>query len=597
MHDLGLVVTLSAALATALVFGYYTHRLGLSPILGYLLAGIALGPNTPGFIADAKIAGQLAELGVVLLMFGVGLHFHLKDLLAVKSIAIPGAIGQSIVATALGAGMALWAGWSFSAGLVLGVGISVASTVVLMRVLVDNRRLDSPEGHVAVGWLVVEDIFTVLALVLLPALFGPTGVGTEIGGLALTLGIAVLKLGLLVFLLLFVGGRVIPWMLTKIARTRSAELFTLTILALALVLATGSALLFGVSMALGAFLAGMVVGQSKVSHQAAADALPLRDAFAVLFFVSVGMLFDPQFVLERPALVLGTLAIILIGKPLAALAIVLLLGHSVRTGLTVAIGLAQIGEFSFILAEMGRRIGVLPGEGHSLLVAGALISITINPPLFRAIEPIENWLRCRRRLWRLLNRGTASRAETLQAQAASRLAQDEHALRAVVVGYGPVGQTITRLLREFNIQPVVVDLNLETITELAAAGHPAIYGDAARAEILKAAGIGKARYLLVTLPDLAGRLPVIITARELNADLKIFVRARYLGERSMLEEVGATWVCYEEAEAAVALADTMLREVGADQTRIENEANKIRDEFALRRPAPILPTVSDPPGP
>src|SRR5688572_18293340 len=320
MHNIDLILTLTLGVSSALNLGYITQRLGLSPILGYLLAGIAAGPYTPGPVADARLASQLAEVGVILLMFGVGLHFHLKDLLAVKAIAIPGAVGQSVVATALGALIAWGAGWTLGSGIVLGIAISVASTVVLMRVLVDNKALDTPQGHVAVGWLIVEDILTVLVLVLLPVVASSAGKGGGAAAIAGSLGLALLKIGVLVFLVLVLGSRVIPWILTLVARTRSRELFTLAVLALALVVATTSAVVFGASMALGAFLAGMVVGQSKVSEQAAADALPMRDAFAVLFFVSVGMLFDPRFLLQQPVLVLAVLGVILIAKPLVALA-------------------------------------------------------------------------------------------------------------------------------------------------------------------------------------------------------------------------------------------------------------------------------------
>ncbi len=520
-------------------------------------------------------------------MFGVGLHFHLKDLLAVRSIAIPGAVGQSLVATILGTCLALGFGWSVGAGLVLGVAISVASTVVLMRLLIDHDRLSSVHGHVAVGWLIVEDILTVLVLVLLPALAAASSGGSGgLGSVAAALGVAVLKVAVLCALVVLVGARAIPWLLAHIARTRSRELFTLTILVVALAIATGASMRFGVSMALGAFLAGLVVGQSRVSHQAAADALPLRDAFAVLFFVSVGMLFDPKFVVDEPGLVLGTLAIILVGKPIAAVVIVLALRRPVRTALTVAVGLAQIGEFSFILAEQAHALDILPDEGHSVLVAGALFSITLNPLLFRAIAPLERWLRARNRVWGLLSRNAATGGESAGG-AAAELDGDAGKIHAVVVGYGPVGQTLSRILRGFGIDPVVVELNVDTVSRIASAGHPAIYGDATRPEILRAAGIERARFLIVTLPDVAARIPVIIAARRLNPGLKVLVRAHYIGERELLEEVGATAVCYEEAEAAVALAGVLLREVGADRDGIEEEAKRIRDEFALGAPEPI----------
>lgn len=583
MHDLGLLVTLAAALGAALGMGLVTQALRLSPIVGYLLAGVVIGPYTPGFVADRAVATQLAEVGVILLMFGVGLHFRPRDLYAVRAIAIPGALGQSLVAIGLGAALAAALGWRLGAGLALGAGISVASTVVLIRVLTEGRRLETPEGHVAVGWLIVEDVLTVILLVLLPSL----AVAAEVGGgasdgLVGALVGAIGRVALLAALMLGIGGRVIPFLLARVARTRSRELFTLTVLALALVIATGAAVLFGVSMALGAFLAGMVVGQSPTSHQAAADALPLRDAFAVLFFVSVGMLFDPGFVLAEPWLVLGTLGIILLGKPLAAIAIVLALRHPVRTALTVAVGLAQIGEFSFILADVAHRLGVLPAAGQSALIAGALISITINPVLFRAVGPMEAWLRRREGLWSRLHRRSEARARSLNAATAAQLGAAEPGTLAVVVGYGPVGQTVTRLLREFGVQPVVVEMNIGTVTRLHAAGHAAIYGDASRPEVLRAAGIERARYLLVTPPDLPSQIPVVLAARELSPDVRVLVRAHYLNAGGMLAEIGATAVSYDEAEAAVTLAAFLLRDIGAPADRIEAEARQIRDELAAR---------------
>jgi CPA2 family monovalent cation:H+ antiporter-2 len=487
MHNFDLIFTLTVGFSAALLLGYVTQRLGLSPILGYLLAGIAAGPHTPGPVADARLAGQLAEVGVVLLMFGVGLHFHLKDLLAVKGIAIPGALGQSLVATLLGAVLAWVAGWTLGAGLVLGIAIAVASTVVLMRVLVDHKMLDTPHGHVAVGWLIVEDILTVLVLVLLPAIARSSGGSGGALSIAGSLGLALLRIGALVFAVLVIGARVIPWILTHVARTRSRELFTLAVLAMALLVATASAALFGASMALGAFLAGMVVGQSKVSEQAAADALPMRDAFAVLFFVSVGMLFDYHFLLEEPLLVLAVLGVILIAKPLTALLIVLGLGYSVRTALTVALGLAQIGEFSFILADLARQLKILPPAGHSLLVAGALLSISLNPLLFRLVGPAETWLRRRRRLWAWLSGRAERRGQGATQETVTRLKED--APRAIVVGYGPVGQVVRRILETFGLHPVVIDLNVDTVNKLVAEGAPAVFGDAGKSDILRAAGV------------------------------------------------------------------------------------------------------------
>ena len=581
MHDLGLIPMLAAAFGAALVLGYLTQRLGLSPILGYLLAGVVVGPHTPGFVADPKLAGQLAEVGVILLMFGVGLHFHVKDLLAVKSIAIPGAIGQSLVATLLGAVVAWGAGWSLAAGLVLGLAISVASTVVLMRVLVDNNVLATPHGHIAVGWLIVEDIFTVLVLVLLPVAARSLNEGSgDAVAIAKSMAWSFLNLGVLAAIVLVAGGRVIPWILTRIARTRSRELFTLAVLGIALAIAVGSAGIFSASLALGAFLAGMVVGQSKVSDQAAADALPMRDAFAVLFFVSVGMLFDPAFLLAEPVLVASVLAIVLVAKPLAALVIVIVLGYSVRTALTVAIALGQIGEFSFILAQAARELDLLPAEGSSLLVASALISIAVNPLLFRWVGRLENTIKARPALWSLLNRRAESRGREANAEAAERLKDDDGGARAVVVGYGPVGQTAVRILQSFRIRTVVIDLNIDTVSRLTETGGLAIYGDAAKEDILKAAGADRAKYLVVTMPDPDYHVPVIQTARRINQDLQVISRSRYVNERETLERLGVTAVVFEEVEAAAGLTELLLRAEGTAEESIEAEIRKVRAEFA-----------------
>src|SRR5712691_6375344 len=397
MHHLDLILTITGGLAVALALGYLTHRLGLSPIVGYLVGGIAVGPHTPGFVANQALAEQLAEVGVILLMFGVGLQFQLAELLAVRRVALPGAVGQILVATGLGAVVARVFGWDWRAGIVFGLALSVASTVVLLRVLTDHRALHTPTGHIAIGWLVVEDLCTVLVLVLLPAVFGGPSAG--LSPMLLALGVAALKLTVLVGFTLVVGGRLIPWLLERVAATRSRELFTLTILVLALGIAVGSAMLFGVSMALGAFLAGMVVGRSDFSLRAASEALPMRDAFAVLFFVSVGMLLNPRHLLEAPGLVAATLGVIILGKPLEALGIVLLLGYPIKVALAVAVALAQIGEFSFILAMLGNKLGPLTDAATNTVVAAAIVSITLNPLLYRLVEPATAWAARQQRLW------------------------------------------------------------------------------------------------------------------------------------------------------------------------------------------------------
>jgi CPA2 family monovalent cation:H+ antiporter-2 len=596
MHDNALILTLATGFSLALAFGYLTQRLKLSPILGYLLAGIAVSPFTPGPVADQGLANQLAEVGVILLMFGVGLHFHLKDLWDVRKVALPGAIVQSLLATILGMLVAHLFGWPWTHGLILGIAISVASTVVLIRVLSDNGLVDTAKGHIAVGWLIVEDVFTVLVLVLLPAIATAGGLATVsgaeaagggqsgggIGPVLLSIGLAVLKIAVLGVLVLLVGGRLIPWILAKVARTRSRELFTLSVLAVALAIAVLASVAFGASMALGAFLAGMVVGQSKMSEQAAADALPLKDAFAVIFFVSVGMLFNPALVLQNWALFLAVMGIILVAKPLGALFIVLILGRPVGTALTVAAGLAQIGEFSFILSSEAQRLGLLPAEGSSVIVAAALVSIGLNPLVFKGTLRLESALRGKKRLWRVLNRKAEAKGSGLNFDAAPRI-ETGKAVRAVVVGYGPVGVTACRLLEGFGLEPVVIDLNVDTVARISAQGGLAIYGDAGKAEILKAAGIDRSRYLVVTLPDLASRIPVIVAARQLNANIKIFSRAHYLSERDALEELGVTEICYEEAEAAVGLARLILAEEGAEESRATKSIDELRSALALRR--------------
>jgi CPA2 family monovalent cation:H+ antiporter-2 len=396
-HHEDLILTLTGALTAAVILGFMTEKLKLSPIVGYLLAGIAVGPFTPGFVANHELASQSAEIGVILLMFGVGLHFHVKDLLAVGKVAIPGAVVQIAAATVLGAVSTRMLGWSWSAGAIFGIAISVASTVVLTRVLEDNQALQTPAGLLAIGWLVVEDLFTVIVLVVLPALApGMSGDAVSGGNIGITLGIALLKLGALVVFTFVIGGKAIPFCLGEVERTGSRELFTLTVLVLALGIAVGAARFFGASMALGAFLAGMVVGQSNYSARAASDALPMRDAFAVLFFVSVGMLLDPGAIVTQWRLMLITLGIIFLGKPLAALLVTLALKRPLASALVIAVALAQIGEFSFILAALATSLKVFPTEAMNALVFGSIVSITLNPLLYRAIVPITRWLEKRK---------------------------------------------------------------------------------------------------------------------------------------------------------------------------------------------------------
>ncbi len=592
MHNLDLILTLTGGLAAALVLGYLTHRLGLSPIVGYLLAGIVVGPHTPGFVADQKLAEQLAEIGVILLMFGVGLHFHLKELLAVRRVAVPGAVVQSLVATALAAGMARAFGWDGAAGVVFGLTLSVASTVVLVRVLADNNDLHTPAGHIAVGWLVVEDLFTVAVLVVLPALFGGGQAGPA--GVLLALGLAGVKIAALVAFTFLVGGRVIPWLLDGVAATRSRELFTLTVLVLALGIAVGSAKVFGVSMALGAFLAGMVVGRSEFSLRATAEALPMRDAFAVLFFVSVGMLLDPRHLLAEPGLVAATLAVVLLGKPLAALGIVLFLGYPAKTALAVAVALAQIGEFSFILAALGKELGILTETANQTLVAAALVSITLNPFLYRLIDPVEAWAARRPRLWGWLNARARQALPGEPSRPVGRDADADRRHRAVVVGYGPVGQTVTRLLRENEIRPTVIELNLDTVRRLRAEGVAAVYGDASHRDTLKSAEVDRAGSLILSAAGMKGSEEVIRLARELNPAVRVLARSAYVRELPALRQAGADRVFSGEGEVGLALTETILRELGATHEQIDRERERVRADLFGRNSDGADAVLSEP---
>jgi len=564
VHDIDLILTLTGGLTAALVLGYITQQLRLSPIVGYLLAGVAVGPATPGFAADAAIAEQLAEIGVILLMFGVGLHFRVRELLAVRHVAVPGALVQSGVATLLGAIAGRLLGWEWSTAIIFGGAISVASTVVLIRVLSDNRDLHTRTGHIAVGWLVVEDLLTVVALVLLPALVGPTALSAS--GIAAALVLAATKMAILVVMTVVVGGRVIPWIMERIAATRSRELFTLAVLVIALGIAVGSAKLFGVSMALGAFLAGMVVGRSEFSLRAASDALPMRDAFAVLFFVSVGMLFDPTALVRSPWAIAAALAIVLVAKPLAALVIVLALGYPRRVAVPVAVALAQIGEFSFILASLGAQLGVMPADAVNTLVATAMVSITLNPLLYRSIDAWERWL-----------------ARWLPA--ADREADEEPAgeqaptQRAIVVGYGPVGQTVTQLLLDNEIEPTVIELNLDTVRRLRAFDVRAIYGDASRPEVLAEAGATRAANLILTSGTGSLDEEIIRRAKELNPGIHVLARTQYVRELPKLQRAGAEDVFAAEGEVALAFTARILERLGASGEQIDRERRRVEATF------------------
>jgi monovalent cation:H+ antiporter-2, CPA2 family len=568
MHSLDLILTLAGGFGAALIFGLVTHRIGLSPIVGYLLAGVLLGPHTPGFTANAEIAQQLAEVGVILLLFGVGLQFHLEELVRVRRVAVPASVGLTFAATAAGAGVGHIFGFQWLGAVVFGIALSITSTVVLVSLLAERRELHTPAGHIGVGWLVVEDLFTVLVLIVLPSLVGSTA-STD---MLIAAGLALVKLVALVAVTFVVGGRAIPWLLTRVAKTHSRELFTLAVLVTALTIAVGAAELFGASMALGAFLAGMIVGRSDFSSRAATEALPMRDAFAVLFFVSVGMLFDPHFLLEQPALVAATLALVLFGKPVIATAILLLLRQSPRQALVLGIGRGQIGEFSFILGTLGQELGILSHDAGSALVAASIGSISLNPLLLRLAPRIDPYLP-----QRALEKGPgpsespAPLGESQAPPAASRRAARH---RAVVVGYGPVGQTLCRLLAESGIETVVVELNIETVRELRLRGIAAVYGDAGRKETLEEAGVAKAVSLFLTAPVEVDN-DVVRRARELNPELFVVARCSYLREVEKLKKAGADAAFSGEGEVALAMTEFMLTRLGATPEQIDHERERV----------------------
>jgi CPA2 family monovalent cation:H+ antiporter-2 len=556
-HDISLITTVAAGLGLALVLGFLAARLKLPALVGYLLAGVLIGPGTPGFVADMAIAAQLSEIGVMLLMFGVGLHFSIDDLMAVRKIALPGAIAQMAVATLLGMAVAHWWGWSPGAGLVFGLSLSVASTVVLLKALESRGSLDTMNGRIAVGWLIVEDLAMVLVLVLLPALAGALGgqgsaAAGDAGALWTTLGRTLLQVVVFVALMLVVGRRVFPWLLWQVTKTGSRELFTLCVVAAAVTIAYGSAALFGVSFALGAFFAGMVLRGSEFSHRAAQDSLPLRDAFAVLFFVGVGMLFEPRVLVEQPLQVLAVVGIIVLGKSLAATAVVLLFRYPLNTALTVSASLAQIGEFSFILAGLGVSLKLLPAEGPSLILAGALISIALNPLVFKAIEPLQRWLRQHSELARKLEARDDPLAELPADTEARYLAR-----QVVIVGHGRVGRHITAALGEAGVPYVVADQNRERVEALRAQGCAAVLGDASDPAVLIQAHIARARMLVIAVPDTVGVRRMMEVARTLNPGIQIVVRSHSEQQAERLRDDGADQVFLGERE----LAQAMVRHV------------------------------------
>ena len=561
-HEVNLITTIAAGLGLAMVFGYIAARLNLPPLAGYLLAGIVIGPNTRGFVADVALAGQLAEIGVMLLMFGVGLHFSLGDLASVRRIALPGAVVQILVATALGTITAMLWGWSFGAGLVFGLALSVASTVVLLRALESRNALETFNGRIAVGWLIVEDLVMVLMLVLLPPLanaLGGSAHGAAAGpGLGAALAMTFAKVGAFIALMLVAGRRIFPRILWLMAKTGSRELFTLCVIAAAVGVAYGAAALFGVSFALGAFFAGMMMRESSLSHRAAAESLPLRDAFAVLFFVSVGMLFDPAVILRQPLAVLAVVAVIMFGKTLAAIGLVLLLRYPLNTALTVGASLAQIGEFSFILAGLGVEYGLLPEEGRSLILAGALISIALNPAVFAAVEPAQRWIRARSELARRLEQLADPLAVLPDDVDASMLTG-----HVVIVGHGRVGKRIAAALREHHVPFTIAEQNRELVEQLREEGAHAVSGDAADPAVLIQAHVARAAMLVIATPDTVGFRKMVDVARKLKPDIQIVLRTHTDEEATLLrrENVGAVFM--GEHELAKAMTQYVLEHMRA----------------------------------
>lgn len=561
-HSTPLITTIVGGLALAYILGMIAQRLKISPLVGYLAAGVLAGPFTPGFVADTSLAPELAEIGVILLMFGVGLHFSLKDLMAVKAIAIPGAIAQIAVATLLGLGLSAFFGWGLFSGIVFGLCLSTASTVVLLRALEERGLIDSQRGQIAIGWLIVEDLAMVLALVLLPAVANilESSDQTSISELMINLGITIGKVVAFILIMMVVGRKLIPWILAKTAATGSRELFTLSVLALALGIAYGAVTLFDASFALGAFFAGMVLNESELSHRAAQDTLPLRDAFAVLFFVSVGMLFDPMVLIEHPLGILATLAIIIIGKSAAALVLVRMFGHSRRTALTISASLAQIGEFAFILAGLGVALNVLEPDARNLVLAGALVSIMLNPVLFSLLDRY------------LAKTETKEEVEQLQQEEL----EEEMPVpvdicgHAIIVGYGRAGSMLSEKLLAQSIPLVIIENSRNKFAELKEKSLNTVLGNASTKESLALARIDCAKSLLLTIPNGYEAADIAETARSMNPDLNIIVRAHfddiivranYDEEASFILEKGANHVIIDEDQTASAMADMLIKEV------------------------------------
>ncbi len=561
-HNINLVTTIAVSFGLAMLFGYIAARFRMPPMIGYLVAGVIIGPATPGFVADIALARQLADIGVMLLMFGVGLHFSLEDLLAVRRIAIPGGLIQMIAATALGVATALFWGWAFGAAIVLGLALSVASTVVLLRALESSGALKSINGRIAVGWLVVQDLVMVFVLVLLPALANVRGgdatlrPGSDQGwwmALAITLG----KVAAFVAVMAVAGRRLLPRLLWLVARTGSRELFTLCVVAAAVGVAYVAAAMFDVSFALGAFFAGMMMRESELSHRAAEESLPLRDAFAVLFFVSVGMLFDPMVLIDEPGKVLAVTAIVMVGSPIVAMALVLAFRYPLNTALVVGASLAQIGEFSFILVGLGLSLGLLPPAGQSLVVAAAILSISINPLLFSALRPAHVWITERSSLARRLE-NSADPLAALPMSTSERFLSGQ----VVLVGYGRVGRRIAQAMDENGVPYVVAEQNRERVEELRKRGIAAVSGDASQPAVLIQAHVAKAGMLVIATPDTVSVRRTAEIARTLNPAIEIVLRTHDEEEASLLESENVGTVFFGEHELATAMTRHVLARRG-----------------------------------
>ncbi|MCX8571696.1 MULTISPECIES: YbaL family putative K(+) efflux transporter [Hyphomicrobiales] len=592
-HDTPLIATIVAGLGLAFIFGALANRFKVPPLVGYLIAGMLVGPNTPGFVADQKLALELAEIGVILLMFGVGLHFSLKDLLSVRAIAVPGAVVQIAFATALGAGLAWMLGWSLGAGLVFGLALSVASTVVLLRALQERRMIETERGRIAVGWLIVEDLAMVMALVLLPALAGVLGGEEQVAhapnilalrfdfGIWGVVGITLAKVAAFVVLMMVVGRRVIPWMLHYVAHTGSRELFRLAVLAIALGVAFGAAKLFGVSLALGAFFAGMVMSESELSHQAAEETLPLRDAFSVLFFVSVGMLFDPTSLFTDTWPILATLFIIVIGKSVAAFLIVLAFGYPVATALIISASLAQIGEFSFMLAGLGVSLELLPEKGRDLILAGAILSIVLNPLVFAGVGRLKPWLE--KRAGKVpeaveavpIGPATEPGEVATTTPAAAKIDEDtppptkltDH---TILIGYGRVGSLVGQSLKDAELPFLVIEDSDKTIAKLMSEGVETVPGNAVKGEVFGAANAAGAKRLILAIPNAFEAGQIILKAKAANPEMKIIARAHSDAEVDHLKNLGADQVIMGEREIARGIVEQVMQKPAADAEPVED---------------------------